>query len=283
MEVPDRRGISRVRVTGGHYASFPGGTAPIRDLGLEGVTLEDPDPMPFDSFVRLQLHLGTELIDCTGRVTRSDPDTGIVAIRFSDLSSTTRQSLTSYLAHTKMLENRQRLNDGLSSATQDPAGAPPQVRPLAAKPAGRAEKLGERLVRAGVISADQLAIAASQQREHGGLLPVILIQFGVVSEDDLAACLHREYRVPLIDLSTAEPPAEVLRLVPLELARQHAILPIGLSGSTLTVAIADPSNVDGLAAVKFRSGCELRVTLAPARSLMGAIDHFYTERVRETG
>jgi type IV pilus assembly protein PilB len=112
---------------------------------------------------------------------------------------------------------------------------------------------------------------------------VILTQFGVASEDDLATCLHREYRVPLVDLSTVDPPAEVLRLVPPEMARQHAILPIGLAGSTLTVAIADPSNLDGLAAVKFRSGCELRVTLAPARSLMQAIERFYAERVRETG
>jgi hypothetical protein len=283
MEVLDRRGLSRVRVSGDHYASFPGGTAPIRDLGLDGVTLDDPDPMPFDSFVRLQLHLGAEVIDCTGRVTQSDPDAGIVAIRFSDLSSRTRQSLTSYLAHTKMLENRQRLNDGLSSATQDSRGPAPQVRSFPAKPAGRAEKLGERLVRGGVISADQLATAAVQQREHGGLLPVLLIQFGAVSEDDLAACLHREYRVPLVDLSTVDPPAAVLRLIPLEMARRHAILPIGLSGSTLTVTIADPSNLDGLTAVKFRSGCELRVTLAPARSLLRAIDHFYAERVRETG
>ncbi len=283
MEAPDRRGFSQVRVSGDHYASFPGGTAPIRDLALDGVTLEDPDPMPFDSFVRLQLHLGAELLDCTGRVMRSDPDAGIVMIRFSDLSSTTRRNLTSYLAHTKMLENRRRLNDGLSSATPDPSAAPPRVRSLPVNRAGRAEKLGERLVRGGLISPDQLAVAAAQQREYGGLLPVILVHFGVVSEDELAACLHREYHVPLVDLSTVDPPAKVLRLVPLEVSRPHAILPIGLSGSTLTVAIADPSNVDGLAAVKFRSGCELRVTLAPARSLMDAIDRFYAERVRETG
>jgi hypothetical protein len=283
MGAPDRRGFSHVRVSRDHYASFPGGTAPIRNLALEGVTLEDPDPMPFDSFVRLQLHLGAEVIECTGWVTRSDPEAGIMAIRFADLSSTSRKSLMSYLAHTKMLENRQRLNDGLRSATPDRPGAPQRVLSLPLKPAGRAEKLGERLVRDGLVSADQLAVATAQQREYGGLLPVILIRFGVVSEDDLAACLHREYRVPLVDLSTVDPLADVLELIPLEMARQHAILPIGLSGSTLTVAIADPSNVDGLASVKFRSGCELRVTLAPARSLMDAIDHFYAERARATG
>ncbi len=284
MNVPDRRGSSRIRVKSNHhYASFPGGKTPIRELSLHGVMLEDPDPMPFGRIVRLQLHLGSEVIDCTGNVTQSDPEAAIMVIRFTDLSWEARQGLTSYIARTKMLENRQRLNDGLDSAAQELPIAPTKIRPLPTNSAGRADRLGEKLVRRGLISADQFAAAVAQQREDGGLLPVTLIHFGMVTEDDLADCLHHEYRVPLIDLSTVEPPAEVLQLVPLAMAREHAILPIGLSGSTLTVAIGDPSNVDGLAAVKFRSGCELRVTLAPARSLLQAINHFYAERARATG
>jgi hypothetical protein len=283
MDVTERRGFSRIHPGSDQYASFPGGTAPIRELDLDGVTLEDSDPMPFDSFVRLQLHLGSELVDCTGRVTQSDPEAGLMAIKFSDLSSMARRSLMSVLVHTRMLENRRRLDDGLQSVARDVAGAPAKVRSLPPKPAGRTEVLGERLVRSGLISADQLAIASAHQRDHGGLLAVILVQFGAVSEGDLADRLHREYRVPLIELSSVEPTAEALQRVPLATAREHAILPIGLSGSTLTVAIADPSNVDGLAAVKFRSGCELRVTLAPARSLLQAIDRFYAERARAVG
>jgi hypothetical protein len=283
MNVFERRGLSRIHLSSDHYASFPGGSAPIRDLDLEGVTLEDPDPLPFNSFVRLRLHLGPDVVDCNGRVTQSDPEAGLVAIKFCDLSSTTRSSLMSFLTHTKMLENRQRLDDGLKSVTRDLPGAPPRVRSLPARPAGRGEMLAERLARSGLIGADRLSVATNQQREHGGLLPVMLVQLGVVSEDDLAGFLHREYHVPLVDLSTVEPTSEALELVPLGMARQHAILPIGVSGSTLTVAIADPSNVDGLAAVKFRSGCELRLTLAPARSLLQAIDRFYAERARATG
>ena len=283
MNAPEQRKSTRVRVMDGHYASFPGGTAPIRDLGLDGVTLEDPEAMPFDSFVRLHLHLGTESIDCTGRVRQSDPDSGIVAIQFSDLSSAARKSLTNYLVQMKMVENRQRLNDGLKSAAQGSRGAPAPVRSLPVGAAGRPAKLGETLVRNGLINGEQLTIATGHQREHGGLLALILVSLGAISEDDLVKCLNREYRLPTIDLASADPTTEVLQLVPLAIARQHAILPVGLSGSTLTVAIGDPSNVDGLAAVKFRSGCELRVTLAPVRSLLHAIDHFYAERARETG
>ncbi len=281
MNMPKRRESSRVRAQPGHYASFPGGVAPILDVGLDGVTLEDPESMRFDSLVRLRLHLGADTIDCNGKVTASDPETGIVKIRFSDLTTAARKALTNYLVQAKMLENRLRLNSGLDGAAQDKAGAS-SSRSLPVRAPGRT-KLEETIVRSGLVDADRLAIAVSHQREHGGLLPLILVSLQVVSENDLAACLHREYRLPLIDLATVEPTAEALRLVPLAIARRHAILPVGLSGSTLTVAVADPTNADGLAAVKFRGGCELRVAIAPARSLLAAIDRFYEERARATG
>jgi hypothetical protein len=280
MNMPNRRGFSRVRAQTGHYASFPGGVAPIQDVGLDGLTLEDLEAMRFDTTVRMRLHLGAETIDCNGKVTACDPETGIVKIEFTDLTTAGRKGLTNYLVQTKMLENRERLKAGLRNPLGKTEGTP--ARPLPPHIPGRT-KLEETIARSGLVDGNRLAFAAAHQREHGGLLPLILVSMQVVSEDDLAACLHREYRLPIVDLSTVEPTSEALRLVPLSIARRHAILPVGLSGSMLTVAVADPSNADGLAAVKFRSGCGLRVAVAPARSLLTAIDRFYEQRARETG
>jgi hypothetical protein len=280
MSMPNRHGFSRVRAQNGHYASFPGGVAPIQDIGLDGMTLEDSEAMRFDSSVHMRLHLGAETIDCNGKVTASDTETGIVKIQFTDLTTAVRKDLTNYLVQAKMLENRVQRNAGLNSGQDKIEGTPP--RPLSPRIPGTT-KLEDTIARSGLVDVDRLAFAAAHQREYGGLLPLILVSMQVVSEDDLAACLHREYRLPLIDLHTLQPTTEALRLVPLTIARRHAILPVGLSGSMLTVAVVDPSNADGLAAVKFRSGCELRVAIAPARSLLTAIDRFYQERVRETG
>jgi hypothetical protein len=214
-------------------------------------------------------------------VRASDPETGIVKIEFADLTTAARKSVTNYLVQGKILENRPRGSAVLHRAAQDKPAMPPP-RSLAASTATRT-KLEDALLRTGLVDADRLAVAVGYQREHGGLLPLILVSFEFISEDDLAALLHREYRLPLVDLSTVEPTSEALRLVPLAIARRHAILPVGLSGSTLTVAVADPSNTDGFAAIKFRSGCELRIAVAPPRSLLKAIDRFYGERTRETG
>ena len=279
MNSTSRRGLSRVRAQAGHYASFPGGVAPIREIGLDGLTLEDPEAMRFDTFVRMRLHLGADSVDCTGRVIASDPETAIVKVQFTDLTTAARKNLMNYLVQARMLESRERPAGALSRQRQTEGTSP---RPLPPSIPGR-NRLEETIARSGLVDAERLAIAVAHQREHGGLLPLTLVSMQVVSEDALAAYLHREYRLPIVDLSTAEPTSEALRLVPRSIARRHAILPVGLSGSTLTVAVADPSNVDGLAAVKFRSGCGLRVAVAPARSLLAAIDRFYEVRARETG
>ena len=110
-----------------------------------------------------------------------------------------------------------------------------------------------------------------------------LVRFGIVSEDDLASLLAEEYRLAVIDLTSIDPTSDVLRLVPHALARRHVILPIGLGGSTLSVAIADPTNLLGLSEVKLRSGCGLNVALAPAESLSTAIEQFYGARARAAG
>ena len=136
-------------------------------------------------------------------------------------------------------------------------------------------RLGEMLVKRSLITAAQLEAAASHHRRHGGPFAAALVRLGVISEDDLMTCLHREYRLPVVDPLSAEPTPEVLRLVPHEIARKHELLPIAVSGSSLTVAVADPSNLAGLNEVKFITGCDIKVVLAAPRALEKSIQKHY--------
>src|SRR3989442_7009160 len=101
--------------------------------------------------------------------------------------------------------------------------------------------LGALLGGSGIIARAQLALATTHTERRGGQLPQVLVRFGIVSEDDLASLLAEQYRLAAIDLTSIDPTSDVLRLVPHALARRHVILPIGLAGSTLSVAIADPT------------------------------------------
>ena len=83
--------------------------------------------------------------------------------------------------------------------------------------------------------------------------------------------LGRQFGVPVIEPNTDIAP-EVLELIPAAIIRKHQILPIALSGSTLTVSVADPTDYASVNEVKFLTGYEIRVTLAPVRQLQKTIE-----------
>jgi type IV pilus assembly protein PilB len=168
---------------------------------------------------------------------------------------------------------------GQGQGPGQPQATPASVTPLGpSRPSG--SRLGELLLRRAVITADQLAAVATEQTKHGGQFAATLVKLGFISDDDLTAYLHKEYRLPVIDPMSVEPTSEVLSLIPDTLARKHEILPISLAGSTLTLAMADPSNLVALGECKFLTGCDVRIVLASARSIQKAIDRHYNERAK---
>src|SRR5687767_11383549 len=104
-------------------------------------------------------------------------------------------------------------------------------------------RLGELLLRRSVLTQDQLIKAVTEQQQQGGVLAAHLVRLNLVNEDDLAGLLQREYRLPIIDPQSFEIAPEALAIVPHVLATKHHVLPVSLIGSTLTLAMADPSNL----------------------------------------
>ncbi len=137
-------------------------------------------------------------------------------------------------------------------------------------------RLGDLLVRRSLITAEQLATATNHHKDHGGNFAATLVRLGILTEEDLTACLRKEYRLPLIDPMAVDPPADVLKMIPHNLARKHMVLPISLAGSVLTVALADPSNMAAIDECRFLTGCNIRITLAPARVIQKAIERHYS-------
>jgi hypothetical protein len=244
---------------------------------------DDRDPLPIGNRSALILHLGNETVSCVGLVKRSIPAEGM-AVEFVDISAADRKRLFEFITAAAAAESRARLDAGLSNAGRAPGIAPSaSASTPAAKPPVSLPRVAELLLQRGAVPADQLAAAAAEYRQRGGRFCALLLRLGIVSDQDLAACFNEEYRIPLIDVTTASPTPEALQLVPCEVAQRHEILPIGVAGSTLTVATSDPSNLEGRDEVKFHSGCDLRVTVAPSRALQKAIQYLYQERAREAG
>jgi type IV pilus assembly protein PilB len=138
-------------------------------------------------------------------------------------------------------------------------------------------RLGELLVKRGLITSAQLTKVLEEQATGTSALSSVLVKAGFINETDLAACLQKEYRLSLVDPSAMNLPAEVLRLIPATLVQRHHLIPINLSGSSLTVAMSDPSNLVAINEVKFLTGYDVKVAVACVSSISAAIEGHYEE------
>src|SRR5574337_2129955 len=136
-------------------------------------------------------------------------------------------------------------------------------------------RLGEMLVRANLITPEQLDDALALQKSAGGRIGSVLVKLGYVSEEAIASFLGRQYGVPPVDLSkTAVDPA-ILTLIPAEVARKHLLIPLSQSGSALTVAMADPSDILAIDEIRFITGHNIQPMVAPHASIQNALNRYY--------
>jgi type IV pilus assembly protein PilB len=138
-------------------------------------------------------------------------------------------------------------------------------------------RLGEILVKDSLISADQLKQALEYQKKNGGRLGTCLVKLGLVSDDDITAVLSRQYGVPSINLKFYEVDPAVIKLVPQETAVRYQIVPLSRVGSTLTIAMTDPTNVFAMDDIKFMTGFNVEPVVASETAISEAIHKFYGE------
>ena len=138
-------------------------------------------------------------------------------------------------------------------------------------------RLGELLVRNKLISDTDLVKALEDQKVNGGRLGASLVKLGFVNEDELSAFLSKQYGVPSINLNEFDVDAAVIKLIPAEVAQKYMIVPINRAGSTLIVAMSDPSNIFAIDDIKFMTGYNVEVVVAPEQSIKEAIDQYYDQ------
>ncbi|WP_337286368.1 type IV-A pilus assembly ATPase PilB [Candidatus Methylomirabilis sp.] len=136
-------------------------------------------------------------------------------------------------------------------------------------------RLGEMLVRANLITSEQLHEAFALQKTTGRRIGSILVKLGYVSEEQIASYLARQYGVPPVDLSKGTINPAILQLVPAEVARKHLLIPLSRSGNILTVAMADPSDIVAIDEVRFITGHNVQPMVALDTSIQNALNRYY--------
>jgi len=136
-------------------------------------------------------------------------------------------------------------------------------------------KLGEILIKEKVISSEQLKQALEFQKTNGGRLGYALVKLGFLSDDEVTAVLSRQYGVPSINLAYFEVDPNVIKLIPMDTAMKYQILPLSRVGSSLTVAMVDPTNVFAMDDIKFMTGFNIEPVVASEGAIAEAIKKHY--------
>jgi type IV pilus assembly protein PilB len=139
------------------------------------------------------------------------------------------------------------------------------------------ERLGDLLVREGLITREQLLQALEQQRGTNNRLGYTLVKLGLVQEIEITKMLARQYRVPAVDLSRFEVDEKIVKLLPADVAVKHTVLPLKREGRTLTVAMADPTNVSVVEDLKFITRFDIFPVIAGEYTLRTAIERHYEQ------
>src|SRR6476659_2967771 len=146
---------------------------------------------------------------------------------------------------------------------------------MATAAAGGSDRLGENLMRDGLLSREQLTQALAEQKASKQRLGFVLVKLGLVPEIEITKVLARQYRMPAVDLSRFDVDPKILKLVPADMAAKGVVLPLKREGRTLTVAMADPSDLGLLEDLKFITRFDLFPVIAGEYTLRALIEKHY--------
>jgi type IV pilus assembly protein PilB len=137
------------------------------------------------------------------------------------------------------------------------------------------DRLGDLFVREGLITGEQLQEALADSKETGARLGYCLVKLGFVDEDELTRMLARQYRVPAVDLGKVKVDEKTIRLISNELAYKHLVLPLRRVGRTLTVAMANPTDIGAIDDLKFITRHEIEPVIVGEYTLRKHLEQYY--------
>jgi hypothetical protein len=137
-------------------------------------------------------------------------------------------------------------------------------------------RLGDLLVKDGLIRESDLRTMLAQQKQHGGRLGEHLVRVNLCTEEQIAQALARQMNIPFTDLSDPPPPA-MSKLIPRDKATKLQILAVGSNpfATRVGIAIGDPTDTKTIMEAEKVVGRPITVHVAPALALRRAIEAAY--------
>src|SRR5215208_5390243 len=152
-----------------------------------------------------------------------------------------------------------------------------------AAPAATPLRIGDLLIREGLITKEQLDQALLEQKQNGTRIGYNLVKLGFVPEIELTKTLAKQYKMPAVDLSKFEVDPKVAKLIPGEMALKNLVLPLKRDGRTLTVAMADPTNMGVVEDMKFITRYDIFPVIAGEFTIRNVLEKIFESTEAQLG
>ena len=140
------------------------------------------------------------------------------------------------------------------------------------------KQLGDLLMERGILKKAELEKSVKIQREKGGLLGTILVALGYATEEQIAQAITVQYGFPYLPLSSYEIDKGLIEIIPENVARQYCLIGIDKIGNTLTIAMANPLNMQAVEDIELMTGCKTQAFVSTMTDINNAIDQNYRKK-----
>lgn len=137
------------------------------------------------------------------------------------------------------------------------------------------DRIGQMLIKAGLITTEQLEEALEAQRTRGGKTFENLISLGHLGKDALHEFLSRQPGMATIKLSNYKLERDLVDLIPKDLALREKVLPIDRLGKLLTIAMACPTDSETVEEVQRVTGLKVKAMLCKLDDIEQAVENLY--------
>ena len=136
------------------------------------------------------------------------------------------------------------------------------------------QRLGKCLVEAEIVDEMTLLGVLSEEKKSP-TIDQMLIDLGLLDDDNRAKALARQLKFPFISLKEKEIPQQITSLVTAAVATTHVIVPVELAGDKLLVAMADPLDSSAIQVLRMATGMRIEVVVASREDILEAIVRYY--------
>lgn len=137
------------------------------------------------------------------------------------------------------------------------------------------DQIARLLLEGGFVNASQMQEAVKLAKEQGMVLRQALVSKSFITDETYATFLSMQLRVPLVDLRQVQVDSQAVAMVPEDVARKYNVLPLGIDGDALRVAMDNPQDVEAINTLTTITGRSIKPRLPTQGSVKELLNRYY--------